>query len=147
MYKLIIILIGIHTLSLLGMEDSQQGKRSPLRRQLSQVINRGVLKPQHRRNKSVTTDSFVNPALEELKADPVDDAEKALFEGNNIDFEKARTALQDSGERELSYKLKARWNAMRRKKIQSDSFNTENHGNGSKISYITRQQYNKIDTP
>jgi hypothetical protein len=137
----------MHTLNLLGMEDHQKGKRSPLRRQLSQVINRGVLKPQHRRNKSVTTDSFVNPALEELKADPAEDAETALFEGNNIDFQKALTKLQDSGQLALSHQFKARWIAMRRKKIQSDTFNTENHSNGSKISYITRQQYNKVDTP
>ena len=145
MHRLIIIFTGIHTLNMLAMEGNHQGKRSPLRRQLSQVINRG-LKPHHRRNKSVTTDSFVNPALEELKANPVEDAENALLERNYVDFQKALAQLQGSEQSALIHPLKARWIAMRRIKIQSDPFKTGDHGNGSRINYLTRRDY-KTDTP
>lgn len=140
------ILVGIYSLNLWAMEEEKKAKKPTLTRQLSQVITT-KLKPHHRRNKSVTTDSFENPALDELKADPIQDAEKALFEGNNNDFQKSLTLLQDCEQFQLCYQLKVRWIVMRRKKIQNDPFNTENHGNGSKISYLTRQQYNKIETP
>lgn len=129
------------------MEKSEPKKEKPLLvRQFSQDLQTR-LRISHRRNKSdFEKQDFVNQTLVDLNKNPIEDAQQALLDGNEIKFKKALLALEQPEHFEEVAQLKARWIAMRRKRIQSDPFKTDDHSNGSKISYLTRRDY-KIDTP